>query len=230
MWGVYTTLRRNVAAPRRRNAAAMLFSNKTALSFYDLLENQAKVAHDAAKALDSLVLDFARVQDYLVQLDGLEHEGDRLTHAFINKVNTLFITPMDKEDLHGLSDRLDDITDTIERAAGRIGIYRLTAARPELTGLVTMLMGITNETHRLIALLRQGVQQPELAGVIAGIHAMESRTDKAFRQALAFLFDDETLDIRLLIQWKEVYELIESAVNRCEKLASFIESLMIKYA
>lgn len=208
----------------------MLFSNKSVMSFYDMLENQAKVAHDAAKALDSLVLDFGHLPDYLAQLDALEHEGDRLTHAFINKVNTLFITPMDKEDLHGLSDRLDDITDTIERAAGRIGIYRLTSARPELAGLVTMLMGITKETHRLIELLRQGVQQPELAGVIAGIHAMESRTDRAFRQALAFLFDDETLDVRLLIQWKEVYELIESAVNRCEKLASFIESLMIKYA
>ena len=208
----------------------MLFANKAALSFYDLLENQAKVAHDAAKVLDSLVLDFARVSEYLTQLDQLEHEGDRLTHAFINKVNTLFITPMDKEDLHGLSDRLDDITDTIERAGGRIGIYRLTSARPELAGLVTMLMAITNETYRLITLLRQGVQQPELVGVIAGIHAMESRTDKAFRQALAFLFDDETLDVRHLIQWKEVYELIESAVNRCEKMASFIESLMIKYA
>ncbi len=207
-----------------------MLSNKTSPSFYDLLENQAKIAHEAAKVLDSLVLDFGRLQDYLVQLETLEHEGDRLTHAFINKVNTLFITPMDKEDLHGLSDRLDDITDTIERAAGRIGIYRLKAARPELGGLVTMLMGITNEAHRLITLLREGVRQPELAGVIAGMHAMESRTDKAFRQALAFLFDDETLDIRHLIQWKEVYELIESAVNRCEKLASFIESLMVKYA
>ena len=208
----------------------MMFSNKAALSFYDMLESQAKVAHEAAKVLDSLVLDFGRVQEYLTQLDALEHEGDGLTHAFINKVNTLFITPMDKEDLHGLSDRLDDITDTIERAGGRIGVYRLSSARPELSGLVTMLMGITNETHRLITLLRQGVQQPELTGVIAGIHAMESRTDKAFRQALAYLFDDEALDIRLLIQWKEIYELIESAVNRCEKLASFIESLMIKYA
>ena len=195
-----------------------------------MLESQAKVAHDAAKVLDNLVLDFARLQDYLTELDALEHEGDRLTHAFINKVNTLFITPMDMEDLHGLSDRLDDITDTIERAAGRIGIYRLTAPRPELSGLVTMLMAITREVHRLIILLRQGVQQPELVGVIAGIHAMESRTDKSFRQALAFLFDEESLDVRLLIQWKEVYELIESAVNRCEKLASFIESLMIKYA
>jgi uncharacterized protein Yka (UPF0111/DUF47 family) len=208
----------------------MLFSNNTTPTFYDMLESQAKVAHDAAKVLDNLVLDFARLQDYLTELDALEHEGDRLTHAFINKVNTLFITPMDKEDLHGLSDRLDDITDTIERAAGRIGIYRLTAPRPELSGLVTMLMAITREVHRLITLLRQGVQQPELAGVIAGIHAMESRTDKSFRQALAFLFDEESLDVRLLIQWKEVYELIESAVNRCEKLASFIESLMIKYA
>jgi len=207
----------------------MLFGNKTAPSFYDLLERQAKVAHEAAKALDSLVLDFGRVQDYLMQLDELEHEGDSLTHSFVNKVNTLFITPMDKEDLHGLSDRLDDITDTIERAGGRIGVYRLSAARPELSGLVTMLMGITNETHRLITLLRQGVQQPELAGVIAGIHAMESRTDKAFRFALAALFDEEGLDIRLLIQWKEIYELIESAVNRCEKLAGFIESLMVKY-
>ena len=208
----------------------MLFSNNTAPSFYDLLEGQAKVTHNSARVLDSLVLDMSKAQEYLEQLDALEHEGDRLTHALINKVNTLFITPMDKEDLHGLSDRLDDITDTINRAGGRIGVYRLRAARPELGGLVTMLMGITNETQKLVSLLRQGVQQPELKGVIGGIHAMESRTDKAFRQALTFLFDEEALDVRLLIQWKEVYELIESAVNRCEKLTSFIESLIVKYA
>ena len=82
----------------------MMLPNKTSPSFYDLLENQAKIAHEAAKVLDSLVLDFGRLPDYLAQLETLEHEGDRLTHAFINKVNTLFITPMDKEDLHGLSD------------------------------------------------------------------------------------------------------------------------------
>src|SRR5438045_5238431 len=98
----------------------MLFSNKADLSFYDLLNEQARLAQEAAQFLDRYVLDFPRAQEYLAKLEEIEHEGDRLTHSFINKVNTQFITPMDKEDMHGLTDRLDDIVDTIERIAGRM--------------------------------------------------------------------------------------------------------------
>ncbi len=208
----------------------MLFSNKKDQTFYDVLNEQARSANEAANTFHAFVLDFSQMPACLKRLEEIEHEADTLTHQFVNQVNTQFITPMDKEDMFELTDRLDDITDTIEKTANRIEVYRLTAPRPELKGLVTMLVGITQETQTLIQHLRGGFKQPELKQVIAGIHAMESRTDKVFRQALTNLFTDDTLDTRQLIQWKEIYELLEKAINRCEKLAGFIESLIVKYA
>ena len=208
----------------------MIFGNSKDKSFYDLLDAQAEAAHAAASAFNALALDFSQIPIYLKKLEDIEHEADRLTHAFVNKVNTQFITPMDKEDMHGLTDRLDDITDTIETAASRIDVYRLKSPRPELGGLVSQLVGVTLETQTLIGLLREGFHTGQIAPLVARIHEMESRMDKQFRQSLTALFEDEELDTRNLIQWKEVYEFIEKAFNRCESLAGFVESLMVKYS
>ncbi len=197
--------------------------------FYTMLEAQARYAYDAANTFYEMTAEFPTIAEHLLRLETIEHEADSLTHAFVNRVNTRSETPMDKADLHGLTDRLDDTVDSIEGAAVRIGLYRLAVPRPDLQPLVGLIVAITHENHRIICQLRQGFHQDELAAMIAGVHAMETRSDRAFRQAISDLFADNVLDIRLLIQWKDVYERIESAVNRCEKLASFVESLLVKY-
>ena len=93
-----------------------------------------------------------------------------------------------------------------------------------------VLVAITSESQKIVAQLRQGLNQPTLPAMLAGIHAMETRVDRLFRQALTTLFDDEALDTRLVIKWKEVYELIEEAINQTEKVTGIIETLIIKYA
>jgi uncharacterized protein Yka (UPF0111/DUF47 family) len=206
----------------------MLFQRQDE-SFFDILEAQARAAYEAAKTFLVLADHLDQIADYLKRLETLEHDADRLTHGFVNKVNTQFVTPLDKEDMHALTDKLDDITDGIEATAGRIGAYRLVTPRPELLIMAGLLVAITQETLAMMQLLRHGFGAAELPGVIAGIHAMESRSDRELRKALSDLFADETLDTRLLIKWKEIYERIEHAINRCEKLAGFVESLMVKY-
>src|SRR5579871_4079362 len=136
----------------------MLFANHKDRAFYDLLDAQAISAHQAATIFYNLVLDFTQMPTCLEQLETIEHEADALTHSFVNKVNTQFITPLDKEDMHALTDRLDDIIDTIEKAASRLDVYELKVARPDLAGLVAMLIGVTKETQALIHLLRQGLK------------------------------------------------------------------------
>lgn len=207
-----------------------MFANKWNATYYDLLDAQADVAHRAATTFHALVGDFGHIADYLKELERIEHEGDELTRSFVNKVNTQFITPLDKEDMHLLTARLDDVTDTIEKAASHIQVYGLRNPRPDLKAMVEMLVAITSETQKIVAQLRQGLNQPTLPPMLAGIHAMETRVDRLFRQALTTLFDDETLDTRLVIKWKEVYELIEEAINQTEKLTGSIETLIIKYA
>jgi len=199
-------------------------------SLFDILEAQAQAAYQAASTFLMLADHFDQIPDYLIRLETLEHDADRLNHGFVNKVNTQAVTPYDKEDLHGLTDRLDDITDSIEGTAGIMAAYRLRAPRPELLVLAGLLVTITHEALALTQLLRHGFRGTELPDVIAGIHALESRSDREFRRALSDLFAAEDLDVRLLIQWKEIYERIENSINRCEKLAGFVESLIVKYS
>ena len=215
---------------REGKVQTRMFANNWNATYYDLLDAQAQAAHRAATTFHALVGDFGNIADYLTQLEEIEHAGDELTRQFVNKVNTQFITPLDKEDMHLLTARLDDVTDTIEKAASHIQVYSLRAPRPELKSMVEMLVAITSETQKIVAQLRQGLRQPTLTPMLAGIHAMETRVDRLFRQALTTLFDDETLDTRLVIKWKEVYELIEEAINQTEKISGTIETLIIKYA
>ena len=202
--------------------------NRT-LPYYEMLELQAQKAALAATTFDSFVTDFRLMPKALEKMEAVEHEADQLTHDFVKMINSHYFTPMDKEDLHGLTDRLDDITDAIESAAARMGLYHLPSPRHDLQDLVHLLVAITHEMKSMIGMLRYGLDQMELHSTIAGIHSLESQSDKAFRQALNDLFNDERLDTRLLIKWNDIYERIEKAINLNEKLASYIQGLMVKY-
>jgi len=207
----------------------MKLNSKKEQAFYVLMETQAQAAVEAAAEFLKFADDFSKMKACLIRLEEIEHEADNQCHLLINKINTQFITPLDKEDMHALAERLDDITDTIEKAASRIEVYRISEPRPELKELVAGLVAITAEAKALISLLHGGLSSDKLAPVIENIHNNESVMDKMFRKALTTLFEDESVDPRALIKWKEVYETIEKATNRTEKLASFVESLMIKY-
>src|SRR5579871_599978 len=197
---------------------------------YDMLESQAQQAVLAATPFDSFVTDFRAMPDAIRRIEQIEHNADELTHDFVKKINAHHFTPMDREDLHGLTDRLDDITDAIKSVVGRMGVYHLPAPRHDLQNLVRMLITITYEMQSMIGMLRYGLDQMELHATIAGIHALESQSDMAFRHALEDLFADEQVEPRLLIKWKDIYERIEKAINLNEKLASYIQCLMVKYA
>jgi uncharacterized protein len=207
----------------------MKLKSKKEQEFFELMVAQAEAAVEAAGEFLKFADDFSQMRGCLERLEAIEHRADEKCHQLINKINTQFITPLDKEDMHALADRLDDITDTIEKAASRIDTYRIQVPRKELRELVAGLSDIVNEAHVLISLLGGGLNSDKLPPVIERIHTSETNMDKKFRKALTALFEDESVDARNLIKWKEVYETIEKATNRTEKLASFVESLMIKY-
>ena len=143
-------------------------------SFYPMLEAQAQYAHAAANTFYEMTAEFPQITEHLQRLEQIEHDADDLIHAIVNKVNKQADTPIEKADLHGLTDRLDDTVDGIEGAAARIGLYRLSLPRPDLQPLVGLLVAITRENSRIIGQLRYGFYQDEIAAVIAGVHAMET--------------------------------------------------------
>lgn len=203
---------------------------KKDLSFYDMLEAQAQAGYRAAREFHSLTKDFSNSAEYAQKLKEIEHEADEITHRLANKIDSTFVTPLDKEDLNTLSSALDDITDTIEAAAARISLYRLTEARPDLEPIAGKLVLITQATHEAVSALRDMPDRNGMHDVFLRIHQAENDSDHVYRQVLADLFNTPNPDVLLIIKWKEIFDRIEIAIDMCERVSDIIESVVIKYA
>jgi uncharacterized protein len=200
------------------------------LTLYKLLEAQAEAAHRAAIEFHKLSRDFANCEKYIDKIVDIEHEADELTHQLANKVDATFVTPLDKEDLRALSSGLDDITDFIESCASRLGLYELREPRPDLEPLAGLLVEVTRSTHELIATLRNMRGREAIQPLLIRIHDLENQSDQGFRAALATLFNAPNADPLMVMKWKEVYDRVEIAVDKCEDVATVVESVVVKYA
>ncbi len=204
-----------------------LFSKDT--TFYDILDSQADTAVRTAQALQTLVLDYSNRADHARSIDTLESEGDTLAHQLANKVDSTFITPLDKEDLHLLSDKLDDITDFIDSCSARILLYEIPAPREDLAPLVDLLVETTLVTREAVSCLRRLKARGKVHELTVRIHELENQGDRRFRNALSDLFNAPDADPITVMKWKEVYDRIEIAVDQCEDVANLVESAATKY-
>lgn len=198
--------------------------------FYDLLEAQAEAAHKAAEAFHSLAQDFTQSEHVAETLKRLETEADGLTHELVQKADAKFITPLDKGDLHGLSQALDTITDTLEAAVARITLYKITEARPDLAPMTERLVLITQATREGVAYLRHLKDHKALSPILVRIHDLENENDQLYRRALGTLLNAPDASPIMVIKWKEVYDRVEIVADECENVADILESLVVKYA
>ena len=198
--------------------------------FYDLLEAQADTAHRTAQAFHSLTDDFGQAAQIAENVKRLEADADTLTHDLVNKADAKFITPLDKGDMHGLSQALDNITDTLEAAVARIALYQITQIRPDLALMTERLVQITQATRDGVGFLRHMKDRDALAPLLVRIHTLENETDQLYRTALGTLLNQNGADPLLVIKWKEIYDRVEIVADECENVADIIESLVVKYA
>lgn len=209
----------------------MLLKLTRDVSFYRLLEAQARVAVRAAQEFHSLSQDdFVNLAEHAARMEEIEHEGDRLTHELQNKVSATFITPIDKEDLRDLSQSLDDVIDFIEAAAARAHLYKLTCARPDLSNLTELLVKTTEVVAEVISELQHGFERKSIEEKLQEIHTLENASDDAFRTSLSRLFEEPNVEALYVIKWKEMYDRIETAVDKCEDIAKTIGTMLVKYA
>ncbi len=198
---------------------------------YDLLESQARVAVEAAEAFLDMIRDFGNLSKHAVILDDLESKGDHLTHELQNKIATLFITPLDKEDLRELSQALDDVTDLVEAAAARAELYSLKGPRKDLEPMVQLLVKSVHLTEGAVKELRNGFTRSKtLRETLMAIHTAENESDRAFRAALKALFDEPGIEALDVIKWKEMFDRIEQASDKCEHIAAIVGTIIDKYA
>ncbi len=158
------------------------------------------------------------------EIKEVEHACDRTTRAIIDRLNRTFVTPLDREDIHALASELDDIMDAIDAAAAVIRLYKITVVRQGARRLTEIIVdSVDRLTAALVALeKRKGVL--ELA---AQIKQLEHEADRCHQDAIVELFDQER-DPIVVMKWKEIFDLLESATDRCEDVANLIEGVIVK--
>ncbi|MBI3950756.1 MAG: DUF47 domain-containing protein [Acidobacteria bacterium] len=194
--------------------------------YFDLFNEMATHIHASAKLLAQLFNEFDKAEHYAHQIKDLEHQCDELTHAVVKKINQTFITPIDREDIYALSKALDDIIDLIDSAASRTLLYKIAGATDTARRQADVIARATAEITQAVARIKSntGMQQYFIA-----IHTLENEGDSLFREAVAQLFQDHQ-DPLEVIKWKDLYETLERAIDKCEDVANVLESIMLKHA
>jgi uncharacterized protein Yka (UPF0111/DUF47 family) len=204
--------------------------SKKNAAFFELLEQQARIAHKAAEVMAAMSKDLGNADQYAHQIDKLEDEGDSLVHQLANMSDASFVTPLDKEDLHALSGSLDDIVDNIDACSARIVIYRILQSKPHFVEGVRLLTQAAEVTVVAVKALRSLRKASGLHETLVKIHHLENQADEVFRAALGDLFNTPGSDPIDVMKWKEVYDRVERSVDSCEDIATLVESVVVKYA
>src|SRR5581483_8469636 len=191
-------------------------------NFYDLFERGVGKVHEGAQALADLVKDFSNVPLKAKRIKDIEHEADLITHETIEKLNKTFVTPLDREDIHGLISSLDNILDHVEAAADKFSLYRIPEVQPDAVLLTDVLIHSVKEVQTTIGKLRNLKDADLILKHCIEINRLENEGDFVYRTAIAKLFEQggEPLNV---IKWKEVYDSIEDAIDSCEDVANVIE-------
>jgi len=194
--------------------------------FFELFFKQAKNIEKGAKALVNLLSHYTGVPEQVQTIKAIEHDGDEITHGILTKLNQTFITPFDREDIHQLCSQLDDVIDLIDAAASRFVLYRIASVKSGTLELTKVLLLATAEVTAAVGALENPTEA--LAHCVE-INRYENESDRICRTLIAQLFDEEKDPIQI-IKWKEVFEVIETAVDKCEDVANVIEGVILKSA
>jgi uncharacterized protein len=197
--------------------------------FFDDFDAQCAVTVEGARMLHALLSDFRDVATRVQALKDIEHKGDEVTHASFNRLHKQFITPFDRAQIHTLLSRIDDVLDLTNAAAARIQYYEIQSSLPDATELARLLVLSAEKVQEVVAALRL-IKKPEQ--ILAGckeIKRLETQADEALRAGLGRLFKSG-VDTLTIIKWKEIYDLIETATDKCQGVANVIEGVVLEHS
>ena len=194
--------------------------------FFEMFEAAARNIHRGAELLVEMMEDYHDPEKQADAILQVEHQGDTITHDIIHKLNQTFITPIDREDIYSLASALDDVLDLIEAVSDRMLMYRVQEPTEVAKQLAVVIRKSTSEIVKGVTLLgKAGDVSPHCIE----INRLENEADRLSRDAVAGLFHQEQDPITIL-KWKELYEHLEEATDRCEDVANVLEAITLKYA
>jgi predicted phosphate transport protein (TIGR00153 family) len=197
--------------------------------FFDLFEESARNMVKTAQVLKELVDDWQDVEQRVGEITELEHQGDTITHEIMARLHRTFVTPFDREDIAQLANALDDVADFIHAAADAMLLYKVDRPSLRARELADIIVQAAGEVARVVTELRPPAELKRIPGQCVEINRLENMADRIFRSAMAELFGDST-DIAHIIKWREIYEHMESATDRCEDVANVLEGVALKHA
>jgi uncharacterized protein len=194
--------------------------------YFDLFVQMTLYISAAARELNEMLADKNHdYTEYAQRIKGLEHACDELTHNVSTRLNKSFITPFDREDIYTMSTALDDIVDLIDDAARTIVIFDIKEITDHARDFAVVLDHMADQLKEIVGTL----QRPKhVTQRLVEIHRLENEGDDIYHTAIAELFQDSH-DALTVLKWKEVYEKLEAAIDRCENVANIIERVIIKH-
>lgn len=194
--------------------------------FFDDFNQQADLIVEAASTLRELTEHWDARGDKIKRVHQLEHECDEIVHNVVIRLNKTFVTPIDREDIHGLASALDDVLDFIQGVVVRMELFHIAVPTPQCIELARL----CEQSARVI---QKGVRIlpsfKDITPLRVEMHDFETQADHTYRKALADLFHDGA-DPLEVIKWKDIYEMIETAVDKCEDVFDVIEAIVLKHA
>ncbi len=213
------------------NIFAKLLAPKNKI-FYELFEQAANNVRHMSKLLIKAVAeaDFDKRQGIIIEMEDLEHANDDLTHRIFTELGRNFITPFDREDIHYLASSLDDIADYIYASAKKINFYRINPSNDTgLQKLTEIIDQSSCEVQKAVSELRDMKNVRQITESLVKINSLENQADDIYDMSIERLFATEN-DAKEVIKKREIYQVMETATDKCEDAANVIESIIVKYA
>jgi uncharacterized protein Yka (UPF0111/DUF47 family) len=194
--------------------------------FFTLFDQLAGHLATTAKMLDALFGDAGHVKDHVRLIKDIEHKADLLTTTVNQRIDKSFITPIDREDIHTLASRLDDVIDLLDGTARRFEMLHITEVLPPAKQLSGVLCRAANEIQAAVAEMRE---PREVNEHVALIKHLEEEGDAIYHEAVGALFagKPDPLDV---LKWKEMYDTLERAIDSCMGVAQVLQSISLKNA
>ena len=197
--------------------------------FYELFEQGAQSMVQAALKLKELVYNWEKNEALVAEITEIEHQADMVTHQVMAHLHKTFVTPFDREDISMLAGSIDDVTDFIQAAADAMLVYKIEQPGEKAKELADIIVQVTIEVQKAVNQLKNRKEVQRMLSVCVEINRLENMADRIYRAALGQLFDG-TVNIADVIKWREIYQHMETATDRCEDVADAIEGIALKNA
>jgi uncharacterized protein len=209
----------------------MVGSKKRDGVFYDAFDQQAQCLVDAAKLLSQMFAHIEEAGELAQRIRDLEHKGDKITHETIARLHKTWITPLDSSDIRNLITALDDVLDLTEAVSERVVLFEIESSQEDARVLSQVLVKSSEAVARAIHLLPTLKRSQEILDFCVEINRLENEADRTYRHALATLYQANAAPTHPLevLKWRDIYDNLEAATDRCEDIANILEGVVLEY-